>query len=277
MTKAGDAGRLGLYVRTFDRGLEVLTCFSAETPELSVTEAAARAGLDRATVRRLLLTLEALRYVEQVDGRYRLTARVLDLGYVALASRGFAELVQPYLDDLSRAMDQSCSLGVLDGEAALFLARAAVRRVMTISLGAGTRVPAYASALGRALLSGLTEEALADYLTRVRLVAYTSRTIIDPGEITRRVERVRRDGWALLDQELEEGVRSVAVPVRGHAGAVVAAISIGTHTSRVEVAELTGTIVPAMIDCARAIERDLTAQPVPLPGVGQTPENFAVM
>ncbi|WP_064745593.1 IclR family transcriptional regulator domain-containing protein [Pseudonocardia acaciae] len=268
--------RPGRYVRAFDRGLDILLCFSAEAPELTVSGIAARTGLDRATVRRLALTLHGLGYLEAVEARYRPLPRLLELGYSSLATWEFAELAQPYLDELSHAVDQSCSLGVFDGSAAVFVARAAVRRVMTISLAPGTRVPAYASAMGRVLLSGLSPDRLAGYLAHARLVAHTDRTVVDPEALTERIDQVRRAGWALLDQELELGVRSVAVPVRDCDGAVVAAISIGTHTHRVDERALLDEIVPAMRDCAAQLERDVTAQPMPLPGIDATPSDFAV-
>jgi IclR family pca regulon transcriptional regulator len=276
-TGPGKAGRHGLYVRAFDRGLDLLGCFSRERPDLNVPEGAAATGLDRATVRRLFLTFEALGYVEFTGSRYRLTAKVLELGYASLISRDFAALAQPYLDDLAESVDQSCSLGVFDGEAAVFIARAAVRRVMTITLAPGVRVPAFASAMGRALLAGLSDQGLSEYLGHVRLVAYTDRTATDPAEITRRVTEVRRTGWALLDQELEIGVRSIAVPVHDRAGSVVAAISIGTHAQVVDHETLMGPILSALRDCADRIEHDLTAQPVPLPGIGATPAYFAAV
>ncbi|XVQ06684.1 IclR family transcriptional regulator domain-containing protein [Spirillospora sp. CA-255316] len=262
-------------MRAFDRGLDILLCFSADAPELTVSELAARTGLDRATVRRLALTLHGLGYLEAAGSRYRPSPRLQELGYASLATWEFAELAQPYLDELSHAVDHSCSLGVFDGTAAVFVARAAVRRVMTISLAPGTRVPAYASAMGRVLLSGLSPGRLADYLARTRIVAHTDRTVVDPAALTERIGEVRRAGWALLDQELELGVRSVAVPVRDCDGGVVAAISIGTHTHRVEESTLLDEILPALRDCAGRLERDVAAQPVPLPGIDATPSDFA--
>ncbi|MFI0418690.1 IclR family transcriptional regulator C-terminal domain-containing protein [Spongiactinospora sp. 9N601] len=275
MAQSVEGGPRAAYVRTFDRGLDVLTCFSKSKPALTVSEVAAACDLDRAAARRSLLTLRALGYVEQAGSRYRLTARVLRLGYAALASQSFADLVRPYLDDLARTVDQSCSLGVFDGEAAVFVARAAVRRVMTIALAPGTRVPAAASAMGRALLSGLPDDELAAYLDRVSPMAYTDRTVTDVGELTRLIRGVRRAGWALLDQELEKGVRSIAVPVHDHAGDVVAAISIGTNVGVIDEATLVGFILPKLIECAARVEKDLTAQPLPPPGTGAVPRYFA--
>ncbi|GAA4665248.1 MULTISPECIES: IclR family transcriptional regulator domain-containing protein [Amycolatopsis] len=252
----------GPFVRTFDRGLDVLTAFSAERAELSVTEVATTCGFDRATARRLLRTLESLGYVESTGTKYRLTAKVLELGYATIASQTFPEMVQPYLEDVAHAVDHSCSLAVLEGEAAVFLARAAVGRVMTIRLAPGTRVPAAASAVGRALLSGLPPAALTEYFERFPPVRYTDRTVTDPGELAGLIAEVRERGWALLDQELERGVRSVAVPLRDTAGEVVAAVTIGTHTGQVTDDTLFGSILPRLRDCAAAIERTITASPL---------------
>ncbi|GLY92298.1 IclR family transcriptional regulator domain-containing protein [Actinoallomurus iriomotensis] len=258
--------RPAAFVRAFDRGLDILTCFSEHSAALSVSEVAAKAGLDRKTARRLLYTLEALGYVARDDALYRLTPKTLELGYARLVRSSFAELAQYYMDELAERIDQSCSLGIFDGQAALFIARAAVHRVMTISLRPGTRVPAYASAMGRALLSGLSAQELAHYLRETQLTAHTDRTITDPDKLRTEIEHVRQNGWALLDQELEIGVRSIATPVRDHVGRIIAAISVGTHAQLVEEHELTTTILPAMLDCATAIQQDLTAQPAVLTG-----------
>ncbi|MTD54491.1 IclR family transcriptional regulator domain-containing protein [Amycolatopsis pithecellobii] len=253
---------LGPFVRTFDRGLDVLTCFSADRAELSAAEVAARCGFDPATARRLLRTLESLGYVDGAGGRYRLTAKVLDLGYLTIASQTFPEIVQPYLEDVAQEVDHSCSLAVLDGDTAVFVARAAVRRVMSIRLAPGTRVPAAASAVGRALLSGLTDEQLTAHFTRFPPVAYTDRTITDPRELLARIAEVRAQGWALIDQELERGVRSVSVPLHDAAGAVVAAVTIGTHTGQIDDDTLFHAILPHLQTCAAAIERTVTIGPV---------------
>ncbi|MFD2420508.1 IclR family transcriptional regulator domain-containing protein [Amycolatopsis pigmentata] len=254
------AERLGPFVRTFDRGLDVLTCFSAERPDLSVTEVASECGFDRATARRLLRTLESLGYVDCVGSRYRLTAKVLELGYETIGSESFPEMVQPYLEDVAHTVDHSCSLAVLDGDTAVFLARAAVRRVMSIRLAPGARVPAAASAVGRALLSGHTPDQLAAYFERFPPLPYTEATITDTTELARRIADARERGWALIDQELERGVRSVAVPLHDAAGAVVAALTIGTHTGQVDDDTLFTVILPRLKDCAAAIERTITTR-----------------
>jgi IclR family pca regulon transcriptional regulator len=261
-------GNSGPFVRTFDRALDVLTCFSADRATLSTTEVATACGFDRATARRLLRTLDALGYVTAVPSggvgsRYRLTAKVLGLGYATVASESFAEIVQPFLEDVARAVDHSCSLAVLDRDAAVFLARAAVRRVMTIRLMPGARVPALASAVGRALLSGLSPDELAAHLQRHPPTAYTEHTVTDPDILTARIAEARERGWALIDQELESGVRSVAVPVHDATGAVVAAVTIGTHTEQVPEDALLTTILPRLQECAATIERTVTTRPLP--------------
>lgn len=265
--------RLGPAVRTFDRGLDVLTSFSRTRYAQSTSEIAAETGLDRTSVRRVVRTLEALGYLEAVGTRYQLTAKVLDLGYAALAARDFSELAQPYLEQIAESSGQSCSLGVLDEDAAVCVARAAVRRVLSISLAPGSRVPAFASALGRVLLSDVDEAQLRPYLHGLQRIGYTERTVTDVDELVRRIDEVRRQGWALVDQELELGVRGVAVPVRSRAGTVVAAISLDTNVSGVDVPTLTTEILPTLLSVANELERDLTAQPVPLPVVGAPPSH----
>lgn len=249
-------------MRTFDRALEVLGCFSAEHPTRSVSEVASCTGLDRATTRRILRTLDSLGYLTSTASRYRLTPRVLRLGYATVAAQSFPELVQPYLDEVAQAVDHSCSLAVLDEDAAVFIARAAVRRVMTIALAPGARVPASASAVGRALLTGLEPDELRAYLRAMPQVAYTDRTLVDPDAIAGAVQEARAQGWVLLDQELETGVRSVAVPIHDSAGRVPAAVTVGTHTVLVDDDELLGVILPRLRACASAIEETITRQPI---------------
>jgi IclR family pca regulon transcriptional regulator len=249
------------HVQSLVRGLSVIRAFSAEAPELTLSDVAKATGLTRAAARRFLLTLADVGYV-RTDGKYfSLTARVLELGYAFLSSVSLPEIAQPHLERLSMEVHESSSLSVLDGPDVVYIARSAVSRIMTVSINIGTRFPAYATSMGHVLLSGLDRPALDAYLDGVRLEPLTPHTITAPDALVAELERVREQGWALVDQELEEGLRSVAAPGRGTDGSVVAAVNVSTHASRTTTEHLRSTVLPALLATCARIERDSRASP----------------
>ena len=232
------------YVQSLERGLAVLRCFSGERPSLTLSEVAEAIGLTRATARRLLLTLAGLGYV-RLDGRaFSLTPQVLCLGYAYLSSLGIGDLAHGPMQALVDQVQESSSVTVLDGDDIVYVARVPTSRLMTMSAGLGTRLPAYPPSLGRVLLAGLDADRLDEYLRRVRLVALTPHTITDKDALRAAVAQARDQGWALVDQELELGVRSVAAPLRDRRGATVAALNISAHAGRVSAADLRRHMLP---------------------------------
>jgi IclR family pca regulon transcriptional regulator len=249
------------HVQSLVRGLSVIRAFSAEAPELTLSDVAKATGLTRAAARRFLLTLVDVGYV-RTDGKYfSLTARVLELGYAFLSSASLPEIAQPHLERLSADVHESSSLSVLEGADVVYIARSAVSRIMTVSINIGTRFPAYATSMGHVLLAGLDGAALDAYLAEVRLEPLTSHTITSRDALVAELDRVREQGWALVDQELEEGLRSVAAPVRDTRGAVVAAVNVSTHASRTTAEHLRSTVVPALLETCARIERDSRPSP----------------
>jgi IclR family transcriptional regulator, pca regulon regulatory protein len=247
------------YVQSLERGLAVIGCFSAERPRLTLSEVAHHTGLSRAAARRSLITLQALGYVG-TDGRlFYLTPRVLTLGYAYLSSLSLADVAQTHLSDLANEVHESCSASVLDGNDIVYVARAATKRIMTISLSVGTRLPAYATSMGRVLLAALSEDRLDIYLDRVKLEPLTERTIVDQDRLRAEIERTRTRGWCLVDQELEDGVRSIAVPVHDAARRVVAAVNTSAHATRVSLTTLQKSFLPKLRECAAAIDAELRA------------------
>lgn len=213
------------------KGLRVIEAFTAETPRLSISEAAAIAGLDRATTRRCLLTLADIGYCAY-DGKYfTVTPRVLRLGTGCLASMPLPRIVQPFLDRLSETIRQSTSVAILDEHEIVYVARAAERKVMSISLMPGSRLPAYCTSMGRILLATLPQDQAAALLAAVPLVARTPFTLTDPDAILHELETVRLQGYAAVDQEVEIGLRSIAVPLKNARGLVVAALNTGLPIS----------------------------------------------
>jgi IclR family pca regulon transcriptional regulator len=214
-------------------------------------------GLTRAAARRFLLTLEELGYVRSVDRRFTLTARVLELGYSFLSSLSLPEIAQPHLRELVEQVHESSSVSVLDGTDVVYVAREPTQRIMTVAISVGTRFPAYATSMGRVLLSGLGAAELDAVLARSELRALTSRTVTSEKSLRRELDRVRKQGWALVDQELEDGLRALAAPIKSSQGHVVAAINVSTQASRRTLEAIRRDLLPALLDTASRIERDL--------------------
>ncbi len=247
----------GEFVQSLARGLRVLTAFSAEHPSLSLADAARLTGLTRATTRRCLHTLMQLGYAE-TDGRaFQLTPRVLDLGYAYLSSAKLGAIAEPFMETLSENIDESVSLGVLDGSEVVYVARVPTKRIMSIGLALGSRLPAAVTSMGRVLLASLPEARLQDVMSETTLTRFTSRTITDKKRLERELESVRQQEFAVVDRELEEGLRSIAVPLSNRDGRTIAALNVGTQTERVSRELLVGSILPKLRHTADQINEVL--------------------
>lgn len=229
---APDADTEKPFIRALARGLDVISAMTDARAGLSLSEVASRVELDRATARRILMTFEALGYVRSADRRFHLTPKILTLGYAYLSSTPVLDLAKPYLSQAAADVGGSCSICVIDGDQLMYLARAsAVRRNLSQLVEIGTHLPLYATSAGKILLASIGEEALEAYLGRVKLVPFTSRTITDVDVLRDAIYVAGRNGWAASDQEQEDGVRSVAIPLRNGAGAVVAALNASVQAS----------------------------------------------
>lgn len=225
----------GQFVQSLARGLEVLRTFDAEHARMTLSEIAARTGLNRATARRFLLTLVELGYVAN-DGRdFRLTPAVLQLGYSYLSGLSLPELAEPHLEQLSHQLQESTSLSVLDGDAIVYVARVPTRRIMSAAITIGTRFPAEITSMGRVLLASGPE---ANWPPGRREV----------------LEQVREQGWAIVDQELEVGLRSVAAPINDADGVTVAAINVSTTTATASLQRIREEFLPAVLATASTID-----------------------
>lgn len=245
------------FVRSLERGLKVILTFDAEHPELSLSEVSQRAEIPAAAARRFLRTLETLGYVRAEGRRFSLTPRVLELGFSYLSALSLPEVMQPHLEHLSREVGESVSSAVLSGSEIVYVARVATMRIMTVAITIGTRFPAYATSMGRVLLASLPNAAAEVLISEASPTPLTKLTLVDSAELLRELECVRAQGWAIVDQELEYGLRSIAVPVRARDGSVAAAINISTSTANSSVKELREYHLPLLRDAAEAIERDL--------------------
>jgi IclR family transcriptional regulator, pca regulon regulatory protein len=245
------------FVQSLDRGLAVIRAFDAEHPRLQLSEVARMTGLTRAAARRFLLTLVQLGYVRLEGREFSLRPRVLELGYSYLSGLTLPEVAQPHLESLVSRVDESSSVSVLDGDDVVYVARVHTKRIMTMMITVGTRFPAYATSMGRVLLAGLADADLTAYLARAELAPLTPRTVTDAGTLRARVDAVRAQGFALVDQELEEGLRSAAAPVRNREGVVVAAVNLSVSASRTSLRRLEDEFVPPLLEVAAQISRDL--------------------
>ncbi|MEO8095990.1 MAG: IclR family transcriptional regulator C-terminal domain-containing protein [Pseudolysinimonas sp.] len=244
------------YVQSLARGLAVIRAFGAETPRQSLSDVARATGMTRATARRFLLTLETEGYVRSHDGKFELTPRVLDLGFSYLSSLSLPEVAQPHLEALSRAVGESTSLAVLDDRDVVYVARVPTRRIMSVAITIGTRFPASVTSMGRVLLASLSPAALDTYFDGFTATAYTPRTIVTESGLRQELDRVRSQGWALVDGELEHGIRSLAAPVR-RGPEVVAAINVSMSADGSPAAQQAEALRPALLDAASAISLDL--------------------
>lgn len=245
------------FLEILARGLRVITAFGAERKHMSLSEVAAVADLPRATARRALITLEALGYVE-TDGRlFKLTARVLELASAYLSSNGISAVAQPVVERVCRETRETCSVGILDGHEVVFVARASPRRIISVDLAVGFRLPAYATATGRVLMGGLGTEALDLFLSGTEPSKLTPRTIVDADVIKAAVITAREQGYSVVDQEAEMGLRSAAVPVRRYDGALVCALQVGVRAEHVSVGRMHDELLPILKLAAAEIGRTL--------------------
>ena len=245
------------FVQSLERGLAVIRAFDSEHREMPLSEVARLTGLTRAAARRFLLTLVSLGYMTLSDGRFALSPRVLELGYAYLSSLTLPEVAQPHMEALVAQVNESSSISVLDDTDVVYVARVPTRRIMSITLSVGTRLPAYATSMGRVLLAALPEPELDVRLDRSDIQPLSPHTVTDPAELRAIIDRTRKQGWAAVDQELEEGLRSLAVPIRDAAGEVVAALNVSVHASRGSMATLRREFLPLARTAADAVEEDL--------------------
>ncbi len=241
------------FVLSLARGLCVIESFEGHTQGRSIAEIAQTTGLSRAAVRRLLLTLQMLGYVESSRRDYRLKTRVLRLGLSYLCSTSVVAAAQPILERVTEALGESASMSMLDGDQIVYVARSPASRVLSVGLSVGSRLPAYCTSMGRVLLASLPDEELDGYLHRLKPKAFTAKTVMDPRKLRKVILRVRSDGYALVSGELEDGLRALAVPVHTRQHRVVAAINVGAHALRMDQKEMLRRCLPVLQKSAAAL------------------------
>ncbi len=246
------------FVQSLERGLAVIQAFSATSPRLTLSDVARATGLTRAASRRFLLTLQHLGFVDSDEREFFLTPRILRLGYTYLSSTPFWSLAQTHIEELVDRVHESSSISVRDRDEIVYVARVPTKRIMTISLAVGTRLPMYPTSMGRVLLAGQSDDEIDAYLARAELRPLTGRTVTDPAALRAMVMDVREQGWALVDQELEDGVRSVAAPLCDASGHVLGAVNVSAHATRTNLDVLRKQFLPALLDTTARINDDLS-------------------
>jgi IclR family transcriptional regulator, pca regulon regulatory protein len=248
------------FVEALARGLDVLRCFDERHRRMSLTEIAAATDLARPTARRLLLTLEELGYV-RIDGTaFTLTPRVLQLGMAYVSSLGLWDIARPHLQDLVSRTGESSSMAQLDGSDIVYVARVAVPKIIALRVEIGTRFPALRTSQGKVLLAALSADALAKVLAEPSRAGLAPTAPRSAGDIERELRTVRARGWALADEELAPGVRSIAVPVRDGDGVVLAAMNVTVHAAETSVATLTGDYLPLLTHAAGEVSAEWALQ-----------------
>ena len=275
LTDSQEQGHDGDFVQSLERGLSVIRAFDADHPKLTLSEVAAATGLSRAAARRFLRTLVQLGYMRSDGSRFALRPKILELGYAYLSSLTLPEVAMPHLEQLVEQVHESSSVSELDGDDVIYIARVPTKRIMTVTISVGTRFPAYATSMGRVMLAAQSDERLDEYLESTSLRGLTGHTITSATALRRELRKIRSQGWALVDQELEEGLRSIAAPIRDADGQVIAAINISTHAGRRTLNTIVEEFLQPLLTTAHRIEMDLARSPAPRPGPAPTPRGPA--
>jgi IclR family pca regulon transcriptional regulator len=241
------------FMTSLARGLAVLRAFSDQRKSLTIAQISHRTGIPRAAVRRCLYTLKQLGYADSESNNFTLKPKVLTLGYSYLSSTPLTVAAQPFLNQISRTLNESCSLAVLDDGEVLYVARSATSRIMSVALNTGSRLPAYCTSLGRIMLAHMPDEQLDAHLSTAKLKAFTEHTVVSTGRLKELLVRARRDGYVVVEEELEIGLRSIAVPVRGASGNVLAALNIGAQATRVTRQRMVDEFLPVLLREAREL------------------------
>ena len=248
------------FVQSLERGLAVIRAFDGEHPTLTLSDVSRRTGLTRAAARRFLLTLVELGYVHHDGREFMLRPSVLNLGFAYLSSMGLPEVAMPHMETLVALVQESSSMSVLDGQDVVYVARVPTRRrIMTVAIAVGTRFPAYATSMGRVLLAGLPGPELDAALVGAQLTPFTDTTVTSVRELRTILDTTHERGYAVVDQELEHGLRSVAAPVRSDNGSVIAAVNVSVHASRATIDEIESRFVAPLLEAVERIGADYAA------------------
>lgn len=242
------------HVGSLARGLQVMEALARHPTGVTLTEVATETGLTRAAARRLLLTLVSTGYAAQDGRRFMLSSRLISVARGWIGEASLWNFAEPFMRNVSAALGESCSAAVLSGEDIVYVARVPGRRILSVALHVGTKLPAYCTSMGRVLLSGLTDDELRTFLAGSVLAQRTPKTVTSVERLAALVATAREDGYAIVDEELELGLRSIAVPIRNRNGGIEAAINISTQAARFSIRDMQREVLPHLTNAARRIE-----------------------
>jgi IclR family pca regulon transcriptional regulator len=249
------------YLKTLARGLQLIRSFGNESPRMTLSEVARKNSMSRASARRFLLTLQKLGYIVKTDEYFQLTAKILEIGHRYLANLDFIDVITPLMREVSRKLYKACSASILNETDIVYIARIpSQHQILSVNLNIGSRLPAYCTSMGRVLLGNLSEEELKEYFRKANLVPRTPRTVTDPEELRRIIRQVKSDGYCLVNQELEESLCSISVPVRNRKGNILCAINVGMPVGQVSRKEILSDYLPALKEAAAKAEQLLAHQ-----------------
>jgi IclR family pca regulon transcriptional regulator len=246
------------FLKTLSRGLTLIKSFDKENPKMTLSEVATRNSMSRASARRFVLTLESLGYLLRVGDYFQLTANILDIGHHFLENLNFIEIITPFMREVSHILGKACSASILNGTDIVYVARIpSQQQILSVNLNIGSHLPAYCTSMGRILLADLSDEELEDYFRKAQLKSYTDRTVIDTEKLRQIILKVKKDGYSLVNQELEKSLRAIAVPVRNSSGRVICSINVGIPVGQVKLSEITSDYLPVLIAAADKSEKGL--------------------
>jgi IclR family transcriptional regulator, pca regulon regulatory protein len=259
ITLQPNEGRPREFVQGLERGLNVIRALAGEYSGLNIAKVAHKTQMTRAGARRYLFTLRSLGYVRQIGDRFVVTAKLLDLGFAYLSAIDLPNIVPPFLLKVTRALQESCSVGILDGDEIIYVARRAAEQIMSVNLALGSRLPAHATSLGKVLLGSLSAEELDNYFATCSLDALTPQTITDEAVLRVQITAAREHGWACSDQESEEGLRSIAAPLVDRDGNILAAMNVSAHAPQVTMEKVQAEYLPVLLAGAKEASAALAA------------------
>ena len=250
------------FLKTLARGIDLIKSFDMGNPRMTLTEVARKNDMSRASARRFLLTLKRIGFIMQVDDRFQLTAKILDIGYQYLANLDFIEVITPFMREVSRRLGKACSAAVLGGMDVIYIARIpSQQQILSVNLHIGSRLPAYCTSIGRVLLASLSDKELKSYFNRAELTSRTRQTVTSEKELRKIIKQVRLDGYAVVDQELEESLRSIAVPVHNNKGDVLCSMNVGMPVGRIKMKNAVTACLPVLKEAAEKAEMVLAHHP----------------
>jgi IclR family pca regulon transcriptional regulator len=249
------------FLKTLDRGIAVIKSFDGDTPRMTLSEVAHKNKMSRAAARRFLLTLQNLGYVVKVDDSFQLTAKILEVGHPFLSNLNFIEVITPFMREASRKLYKACSASILNETDIVYIARIpSQHQILSVNLNVGSRLPAYCTSMGRVLLGNMNEKELEAYFENAELISHTPHTITNVKKLFDLINQARTDGYCIVNQELEENLCSVAVPIRNRQGKVLCAINVGMPVGQLKIREIKTEYLPVLQEAASKAEAILAHQ-----------------